>query len=395
MLTIHSLNKIVHTTSQAETQLALIELTKTAFLHNCLQYRQIIGLERKLAVVVKSNAYGHGIKAIAQWCQELNTVDMLCTATLSEALFLRSQNITKPILVLYYIDADVQLAALHDIALMVDSEHVLHQLNQIACTLQKKITVHIKIDTGMNRFGFCPKTFLTVAAQLHLYPGIRFEGIYTHFAESDSCDTSYTIYQQHLFSELCNQLPSALFAYRHSAKTGAVSTIDLENTNLVRIGAGAYGLWPSRAVHQLTLKKYPWFSLDPVLSLKTHIMQIKTVPAHTPIGYSRTFVTTRETRLGFLPIGYYHGYQRRCANKASVLVAHQNMQMHAPVIGAISMNGMCIDITHIPFAQKGTEVTLVGSEQQITALYIAEQIESNNPREITTALHESITRRCL
>jgi alanine racemase len=358
-----------------------IEISKAALLHNIAQYKQIVG-NRELAVVVKSNAYGHGISAVAQVCEEASHVSWLCTASLSEALQLRYQGITKPILVLSYLDADLAAAVAHDIDLVIYDGATLLQLQAAAVTLKKKARIHVKVDTGLSRLGVaadCAFEFICAALQLS---HISVQGIFTHLAESEKTGRGFTLQQITQLHELKAQLAANnnTIPYHHYSCTAAVTAVEEKEYNFARMGLGVYGLWPSKENKIFTQKLYPEFSLLPVMSWKTRIIQIKKVPQWSFVGYARTHTTTRDTTLAVLPVGYWEGYDRKLSNQAVVLING----VYAPVVGRISMNVMSIDITDLPGnITVGTEVTLLGADKALSAETFAEKIGTINWEVVT------------
>ena len=159
-------------------------------------------------------------------------------------------------------------------------------------------------------------------------------------------------------------------------------------TNLVRIGLGAYGWWPSQSNKEITQEKFPDFDLKPVLTFKTRIFQIRHLEADRFVGYDRTYKTTGPTTIAVLPVGYFDGYDRRLSSKGILLIRGQ----YAPVIGIIAMTTTLVDITHIPDAQVGDEVILMGDYEKITPTQLANVMGSFNPREILTRLNPMIPR---
>lgn len=364
-----------------------LELNKSAFNHNSTHYKTIIGPNRILAAVIKSNAYGHGTNEIAPWCQENSSIDWICTAQLSEALQLRKLGITKPILVLYTIDTDSQAALDYSISLMVGN---LQTLRQLESSSNKAYAVHIKIDTGMSRFGFSLAEIPALIAQLKQCTHINVQGIYTHFADADNKDQSYTQEQLELFYHALDLFTAAGFEipFIHCANSAATTTIDMPLTNFFRIGAGIYGLWPSLAVQEKTAQLYPDFSLQQVATWKTYIHQLRIIPAGHYVSYSKTYQTTKTTTVALLPIGYHDGYHRRLSNAGTVLING----VCAPVIGRVAMNATCVDVTHIPTAQPGDEVILLGNHPGMTALDMANTLGSFNPREVTVRFNATLPR---
>lgn len=370
-----------------------IQLNKQAFNHNAYNYKKIIGPEKQLAAVIKSNAYGHGIIEIAQLCQESEHIDWLCVGTLTEALTVRQHGIIKPILVLYFIDADPVLALNNDISFMASSLLSLEYLNTRAAAHNNKFSVHLKIDTGMSRFGFVPDEIHELISQLTIFKNIIVTGIYSHLAKAASSNQQFSAQQKMLFNTIIKQFEQAgiFIAHKHLANSAGITALTHDTSNFFRLGLGLYGWWPSTANKQLTQEKYPDIQLQPVLTLKTRIVQLRTLATGQSVGYDSTHITQRSTKLAILPIGYYDGYDRRLSNKGFVMVGSD----YAPVIGMVAMTVTMIDVTDCAHANIGDEVIVLGNYEKITPSFIAESIGSFNPREILTRLNANIIRKII
>lgn len=366
-----------------------IEISKQALEHNFKMYKQFIG-NKLLGAVVKSNAYGHGILEVSRIAQENPYVDWLFTATLSEAILLRTNGITKPILVIYFIDADPAQLLTHDIATMVSDIQTLNELNELGIAHGKKCKIHLKVDSGMSRFGFLPEQIMAVAKYACTLPGIRVEGIYSHLAQAANVDQSFNREQEHTFARVVESLAQEgiIFPLVHISNSAGSTALDTPYTNLVRIGLGMYGWWPSQSNKEVTQAKMPEFDLKPVLSFKTKIFQIRKIEADRFVGYDRTYKTSKPTTIAVLPVGYFDGYDRRLSSKGILLIRGQ----YAPVIGIIAMTTTLVDITHIPDAQPGDEAILIGDYEKITPTQLANVMGSFNPREILTRLNPTIPR---
>lgn len=357
-----------------------VEISKQAFLHNIAQYKHVVG-ERDFAVVVKSNAYGHGIDAIAQLCETSHAVQWMCTASLSEAVQLRRNGITKPLLVLSYIDADLTDAVMFDIDVVVYDHATLVHLHQAAQEMKKKARVHIKVDTGLSRLGVAPDAAYALICAGRQMPSLIINGIFTHFAESEKTGKGFTeqqILQMRMLKQRLAQ-EAITIPYYHYSCSAALTVVEDKEYNFARMGLGVYGLWPSKENKIITQKTYPDFTLLPVMTWKTKVVQVKQVPAWSFVGYGRTHTTTRETLLAVLPVGYWEGYGRGLSNQAVVLV----QGCYAPVLGRVSMNVMVIDVTDVPGVVVGTEVTLLGAQAQISAEAIAEKVGTINWEVVT------------
>jgi alanine racemase len=368
-----------------------IEISRSAFEHNLSLYRNIVGPQVNLAVVVKGNAYGHGLLEIAQLCQQATAVDWLCTAHLSEALVLRRNGITLPILVMSNLDGNLSDAIAHDISFIVYDSAALMASNEQAALQNKKARVHIKVDTGLARFGLAPQDAVAYVLQASAYPHIEVQGIFSHFAESDNRDTAYTDGQLQQFVQVVDELRrlGVQLPYVHMSNTAAASSLIPSHFNFARIGAGVYGLEPSPFIMDCLRVMAGAPSLKPVMSWKTRITGLRAIAPHASVGYARTHTTTAPTRLGIIPVGYYDGYDRRLSNVGKVLVEGG----HAPVIGRVCMNATMVDVSAVEECKIGDEVILLGDHPRMQAHEIAEMIGSFNPREITTRINPLVPRR--
>lgn len=369
-----------------------VEIDRAAFDRNINQYKKIIGPDAMISLVVKANAYGHGLQEIAQIAENNDNIHMLCPAMLSEAVTLRTYGIKKPLLVLSIIDDCPSLAIKHDIDLIVSDQECLDELNEQAAQLGKQCNIHIKVDTGLARLGMHVDEVIKFIKYAETLPFITIKGICSHFAEASNQDQTFTKQQFDLFMALLKKLEqlNINIPYRHVTNSAASTTCDLSRLNLIRIGAGAYGFSPSQAHYDRTIQSHPFYSPEPVLSWHTRIVYLRTLPAETFVGYDRTFKTTRETIMALLPVGYCDGYDKRLSNKAVVYLPRT--KSFVPVIGRVAMNMVTIDVTDIDDIQLDDEVVLIGKDPQISAQRMAELTECKNPREITLHIIQSINR---
>jgi alanine racemase len=365
-----------------------VEIDARAFEHNLQNYKAVIGVV-ELAPVIKSNAYGHGIELIAQLCEKSNTVDRICVVSLSEAVKLRIMGITKPIIVLSILDADLEYAATHDIAVVCYDVETARALNVIGKKHNKKISTHIKVDTGLSRLGITINQATAIIKLIHEMSFIKIQGIFSHFAESESEDLTFTNHQISLFTELLNTLENnnIHIPLRHISCSAALTGYPKSHFTLCRAGIGMYGLWPSEANKAITTQHHPSFTLQPVLTWKTKIIQLKEIAAGSFVGYDRTHCVARNTKIAVLPVGYWDGYDRGLSNKGQVLVGGTL----APIVGRVAMNLMMVDVTCIPNIKNGDEVTLLGNHTGITAYDLAHHAGTIN-YEIMTRINPLLPR---
>lgn len=359
--------------------LTWIEIDAKALAHNIAQYKSI-AQNALLAPVIKSNAYGHGIECIAKLLDENNNVDFLCIVSLSEALLLRSIGIKKPLLVLSIIDGDLHQAANQDIALILYDMHTALAINNAGKACNKKIAVHIKVDTGLSRLGLLAYEAIPFIKELCLLPFITIQGIFTHFSTSERTDQTVTNHQIAQFTAIINQLNTLgiHIPLRHASCSAAITGNNASHFTMVRTGIGIYGLWPSEQNKQATSNAHPGFSLKPVLSWKTTIIHIKEIPTGSFVGYDLTYQTQKSTRIAILPVGYWNGYDRRLSNRGNVIINNQS----APIVGRVAMNLMMIDATDIN-ASVGDQVILLGAHPGISADDIAHTCNTINYHIVT------------
>lgn len=316
-----------------------------------------------MIAVVKTDGYGHGAAAIAHKIEDVPYLWGFAVATFEEAEELRESGITKPILILGYVFP----YCYEDIARLQIRPAVFRpdMLEQLAAAGKKAghpVSVHVAVDTGMSRIGIGPDDqgldFVRRVLELQKEGWIRLEGIFTHFSRADETDLDHTYMQIRRFSEFCGRIEKELgyrIPHRHCSNSAGIIRLPEANFDLVRAGITLYGLWPSSDV-----PKDP-VPLRPVMSLRSHIVYIKTVDAGTQVSYGGTYVTLKEERLATVPVGYGDGYPRSLSNRGYVLIRGRK----APVRGRVCMDQMMVDVTHIPEAQEGDTVTLIGRDRDL------------------------------
>lgn len=374
------------------TFLTWVEISKSALLHNLKMIRKCIGSKVILAPSVKANAYGHSMVQTSKIVLE-NGADWLCVNALFEAKKLRRAGIKKPIYIMgYVINHELKDAVKLNCKLVVYNKETIRGLAKEAKKLRKKISVHIKVETGNNRQGVPLHEVLHFARYIQKFKNINLEGIATHFANiEDTTDYSYAKFQLENFKKALLLLEKAgvYIPFKHCANSAASLLFSETHFDMVRPGISVFGLWPSAETKLTALKKKLPITLKPVLSWKTRIAQIKEVPKGDFIGYGCTYRTKKKTRIAILPVGYYEGYNRSLSNKSYVLIHGKT----APLCGRVCMNIIMVDVTNIPEARVEDPVTLIGrdGDREISADYLAELAGTIN-YEITTRIHEGIAR---
>ena len=345
-----------------------LEIDSRALAHNLGVLRSAAaraGGEPILCVMVKGNAYGHGLVLAAREFL-LAGAHWLAVHDLAEVIALREAGITAPIYVVGYLapqqaEVAVGLGArfvLYDAAVLVAAAAA-------ARALGTEARVHVKIETGNNRQGLRHEAALALCRQVAATPGARLEGLATHFADiEDTTDHRFAQSQLARFratvAAIAAQRSAAEPLLVHASNSAALLLWPDVVGPMARFGIAAYGLWPSKEtwLSVCQLGQTP-VQLRPALSWKTVIAQIHEVPIGEYVGYGRTWRAVRPTRVAVLPIGYHDGYDRGLSNLGKVLVSG----LRAPVIGRVAMNMTMVDVTDSPGACVGAEVVLLGSQR--------------------------------
>ena len=366
-----------------------IEVDTSAIAHNVSVFRSLIPAITKLGGVVKSNAYGHDFIQFAQELIKLG-VEWLLVDSMVEAIALRREGITTPILVLGYTLPDMMPQALeHNIQLSISSFESLEALVVVSKAHNKALNIHIKIDTGMNRQGFVEaqrEQLITLLKENKEYLNVI--GVFTHFAAAKNPALPSDTHKQMEAFKLWREtfIAAGFKPLFHAAATGGTLLYPEAHLDLVRVGIGLYGLWPSTEARQYLKGQV---ELKPALSWKTIIGEIKSVPKCERVGYDFTESLRRQTQLAICPVGYWHGFSRKLSGIGEVLVNGQR----AKVIGRVSMDMIAIDVTDIANVNVGAEVVLIGrqGEEEITAYQMA-ALDDTSWYETVTRLNPLIRR---
>jgi alanine racemase len=312
--------------------------------------------DKEVIAVVKADCYGHGALDVVPTLLE-NGASRLAVAVLTEGIELRNNNINAPIMILGYTPLHLGEELIrYDIEQTVYDLDYAKELSNIALNLNKKVKIHIAMDTGMGRIGFLPtQKALEDVASICSLKGLDVLGIFTHFSTSDEKNKEYTYEQFQKFKSFTSELSKRKIEIplKHVSNSGAI--IDMPETYLdaVRAGIILYGYYPSNEVKKENL------SLKPALTLKASITRIQEMDKDMYISYGRTFKTNRKSLIATLPIGYADGYSRLFAKDAKVIINGK----FAPVVGRICMDQCMIDVTDIDGdIQVGDEVILLGEQ---------------------------------
>jgi alanine racemase len=361
---------------------AEIDLDAIAF--NIQAYKQHVGQAVEVIAVVKANAYGHGAVPVAKVALQAGATRLAVHRAI-EGIQLRQAGIEAPILVMGYTPPDgAELAARWRLTPSLTTPEFAQALSARASALGTTVPVHVKVDTGMSRYGLMPPEVVGFLQALGGLPGVFLEGLFTHFATADWADQTYVRQQLAVFNGVLIAAHQAGFTIPvvHAANSAAAMRLPEAHFNAVRPGVAIYGMEPSS-------EWPPVFEIHPALTLKSKVSRVRELPTGAGVSYGRTFITQRPTTVALVPVGYGDGYHRILSNKASVLIHGQR----APMLGRVCMDQFVVDISHISGIKQDDEVVLVGrqGQERIRAEEVAAQAGTIN-YEVTTSLLPRVVR---
>lgn len=366
-----------------------VEIDTRALKNNYKEFRRLIPPKCLLMAVVKSNAYGHSLVDFSRAAGKLG-VDWFGVDSIVEADSLRRAGLKQPVLVLgYTLQNRVDNAIKKNVSLTVADFPGLENLKTIR-TGGGKLKIHLKIDTGMHRQGFLPSEIPAVIQILKSGKlPVILEGVYTHFSSGKNpAFPTATASQIKEFKKAAGllELAGLKIPLKHAAATSGTILFPQSHFNLVRVGIGLQGLWPSKEAREAFQKKV---KLRPVLTWKTIVGQIRNLPKGARIGYDLTEELTRPSKVAVLPIGYWHGFPRALSSTGKVLInGHE-----AKVLGRVSMDMTSVDVTGVKNVKVGDEVILIGKsgKREVSADDIAGMCGTIN-YEIVTRLNPLMKR---
>jgi alanine racemase len=369
------------------------EIDLNAYAHNIKELRRITQPDAMLMAVVKANGYGHGAAEVAREALQ-NGAQWLGVARINEAVELRQAGLKAPILILGYTPADLARQLIeYDLTQTVYSYSNAELFSGKASKLGKKISVHVKIDSGMGRLGlvtdalFPEKTIreanpnpVDVIDKITKLAGLDVQGIFTHFATADSADKSYANQQLEIFLDILHQLHLTGLQppIRHAANSAALIDMPESHLDMVRPGIATYGLSPSDEVSKDNV------TLKPVMTLKSSIIHLKKVSAGFNVSYGITYQTDKPTTIATVPVGYADGFNRLFSSRGRMLVHEQSV----PIIGRVCMDLTMLDVGNVPDIEIEDEVVIFGQQggASITADEIASQLNTINYEIVSTIM---------
>jgi len=339
--------------------LAYAEINLGALAGNIKRIKKTLRGKARFMAVVKANGYGHGSVDVSRAALGAGA-DCLGVASLKEALEIRNAGIRSPLLILSESEPD----SAHDlvragVSQTVYTSRLAEALSRAAAKSGKKVSVHLKVDTGMGRVGVTVPEAAKLYGKMKELPGLNIDGIFTHFAIADDISSGYTAAQLETFRKVINEIGDG--RVKHCANSAATLYYPETHMDMVRVGLAMYGLSPRRDGAAV--------DLEPALTFKTKVMFIKKVPAGTRLSYGSTHITDRETRIATLPVGYADGYSRALSNRGHVLIRGKRY----PVVGRVCMDLTLVDIGKDK-VEVGDEVVLIGAQggEKVSADEIAD-----------------------
>ncbi|HLY12550.1 MAG TPA: alanine racemase [Planctomycetota bacterium] len=325
------------------------EIDLAALRHNIATVRRVLEPRTRILAVAKADAYGHGALPIA-WTALESGCAMIGVGDSSEAVQLREGGISGPILILgAAVEEEIHKVVQYDISVTVHSTDLLPLLNQEAYRRNRRLRVHLKVDTGMARLGASPARTLDVARGVLSCPNLLLEGVSTHLASASNPEAVREQLDQ--FRSVIDELnadgihPPIL----HAANSAGLFTCPESHFDMVRPGIALYGIDPG-VFGRLGI------TLKPVLSLKTQVAYLKGVAADVAIGYDGRYRTPRPTRIATCPVGYNDGYPYQLSGRGEAVIRGKRV----PVVGSVTMDYIMLDLGDVPDADVGDEVTLIG-----------------------------------
>lgn len=359
-----------------------IDLSKIG--NNLRQVRARIPLGTKIMGIVKANAYGHGLTDVSRYL-EAQGVDSLGVGFLEEGIILRKVGVTIPIVVLGgVLGYQIKLFLAHNLEVTVSSLELAETINHMIGQNQARARVHLKIDTGLGRIGISPENAPALAEKIVRLPHLELVGIYSHFATSDGSDNEYMYVQLERFDRALGKIRQNGIEVEqiHIANSGAIIQLPESCYSTVRPGIALYGMTP--AENQQTSMR-----LEPAFHLKSKMVFIKEVQAGVTISYGRTYTTMKRTRIGTIPIGYGDGYSRRLGNRGEVIIKGRRF----PVVGAVCMDQIMVDLGDATDVHVGDDVTLIGNDgSEVITPWEVSRIMGTIPYELLCGISARVPR---
>ena len=342
-----------------EQQRAWVEIDLSALAHNVRQIRGLLAPSTKIMAVVKADAYGHGAIDIARTLTDLG-VEWLAVATVTEGIELRQAGIFAPILVLGAVNSEMQVHAIAkwDLQPTICSIAQATVISKAIATLEPSVilNVHLNLDTGMSRLGTDWQQAVAFYRGVEELPYLEIASLYSHLATADELDPTVMEMQIDRFDRSIAAIGAAghVLPMLHLANSAGILVSDRLNYQLVRPGLILYGLCPAPHLQSA-------IDLQPVLSVRARITQVKSITAGTGVSYGYRFIAERDMQIAVVEIGYADGIPRRLSDRMQAIVRGRLV----PQIGSITMDRIMLDVSQIPDLQVGEIVTILGTDGSV------------------------------
>jgi alanine racemase len=342
---------------------AWIEIDLGRLRRNLQLIRRDLPPNVQLLAVVKDDGYGHGALDVARVALQEGTT-FIGVSTLEEAMTLRDAGITERMLLLgERQEAELPWCVAYDLTVCVNEPNTVKHLARVAAGFGKRVPVHLKIHTGMSRYGVRWDEALPLIELIASQPALELEGVMTHFAQSDELDKTFPNLQMSRFDEVVRGMEQrgVKVRFKHLCNSGGFLDLPQAHRDMVRVGILLYGVFPSQVCRRIE-------GIEPVMAIKARIAAIQKLKPGEVVGYGMRYTAAAERRIAVLPIGYGDGFPR-VRNQGGALIHGQR----APLVGGIAMDALMVDITDIPQAQMWDEAVIMGRQghEEITVRDIA------------------------
>ena len=353
---VHIMNEEIQNANGNKYYRVQANVNLNAIRHNIREIKNKLKQDTKLMLIIKADAYGHGAVPIAKAIRKDHFADAYGVAIIEEAVELRKAGIDTPILVLGYTPKEqYPLVVTYNVTQTIFQYEMAKELSREAKRQGKTAKIHIKLDTGMSRIGFCyQEESIQEIKRISELENIQIEGLFSHFAQADEIDRTSTRKQLERYSNFVHRLEEEgiHIPLKHISNSAGILEYTEAELDMVRCGIATYGIYPSDTVSKKEVR------LIPAMELKTHVIFVKEVEAGVGISYGATYVTKKKTRVATIPVGYADGYSRNLSNCGKVII-HGKL---APIIGRICMDQFMVDVSDIDQVKQGDTVTLLGRD---------------------------------
>ena len=365
---------------------AWVEIDLGRLRRNLQLIRNDLSRRVQLLAVLKDEAYGHGALDVVRTALE-EGASFLGLSTLEEAMALRDAGITAPMLLLgERQEEELPWCIEHDLTVCLNEPNTVRKLARVAAAAGKRVPVHVKIHTGMSRYGVRWDESLPLIEQICREKSLLLEGAMTHFSQSDETDKAFANLQISRFDGVMNKLAECgiTLKYKHLCNSGGFLDLPHAHRDMVRVGILMYGIFPSSVCRRIP-------GIEPVMSVKARIAAIQHLKPGEVCGYGMRYTASSPRRLAVLPIGYGDGFPR-VRNQGGALIHGK----HAPLVGGIAMDALMVDVTDIPEAQMWDEAVLMGRQgsQEITVHDIA-KLKNSVSYDVLTSWRLRLRRKCV